>query len=387
MIIQNKYKLGEFAMMNEMQQEAGDNSQQIQNKNCVVVVNSLDEKRVREICDEKLFAIKQELTFEAWCKANERVKEFENHLVSRMKKIEDSFQSFLEPAFHFILQEAQKTAAQTDIPTDYELLSELLVKRITNGNNNRNENSAIKKAVQVVNEVSDDSLIALSVSLAIRQYSIFGDIRQGLNFLDDSFKKFLYRPLPSSADSKWIDNLETIGAIRILSIAKLNTLETLYLNQMPGYCVSGIKKQSDTYEKSVSMLEKVQLPHSLLLCNNELNEDYVRIPIFSENAIENLQLAIPVPISDLKTTGTLNISLTEEQKEILHKIFSMYDKDSNSLDLVKENFYKEIISRENLNTVREWWNNIPIAFELTSVGRILAYSNLKRLDPTFPDLK
>ena len=85
------------------------------------------------------------------------------------------------------------------------------------------------------------------------------------------------------------------------------------------------KKQYDTYDKSVLILEKFKLPQSLL-CTNELNENYVRIPIFSENAIENLQLSITFYINDSKIPETFNRFLTEEEKDILHKMFSMYDK-------------------------------------------------------------
>lgn len=375
-------------MMNEMQQEAGDNSKQMQLKNCPInIVNGIDEKRAREICDEKITALRQELTLEAYHKAIERVQNFDNYLISRMQKIEDSFQAFAEPAFHFLLQEAQKTAAQTDNPANYELLSELLLKRINNGDNHLNENAAIKKAVQIVNEISDDSLMALSMSLAIVYYPTSGNIRQGLKVLNDLFRKFLYRPLPSPTNNEWLDNLETAGAIRILSLGNLNKLEKIYSERMSGYCVAGIKKQSGTYEKAVAMIEKIQLPHNLLLCTNELDENYVRLPLSSEQEIEQLCFTANIPIGNPPILGTLKRYLTEEQKKVLHKIFLMYDKDSKLLDSVKENFNKEIRSRENLRTVQDWWNNIPIAFELTSVGRTLAYANLKRLEPTLPDWK
>lgn len=374
-------------MMNEMQQEAGDNSKQMQLKNCPInIVNGIDEKRAREICDEKITALRQELTLEAYHKATERVQNFDNYLISRMQKIEDSFQAFAEPAFHFLLQEAQRSAAQTDNPANYELLSELLLKRINNGDNHLNENAAIKKAVQIVNEISDDSLMALSMSLAMRRYKKFGSIRGSLNFLNDSLKKFFYRPLPSPTNNEWIDNLETVGAVRISSIGKLHKFETIYSNLMPGYCVAGIRKNSDTYEEVLTMLEKFQLPKSILY-TNELNENYVYLPVSSEREIEELSFTASTPIGTPPILGTLKRYLTEEQKKVLHKIFLMYDKDSKLLDSVKENFNKEIRSRENLRTVQDWWNNIPIAFELTSVGRTLAYANLKRLEPTLPDWK
>lgn len=369
-------------MMNEMQQEAGDNSQQIQNKmeNCIVVVSGIDEKRAREICDEKILVLQKELTEVAMNKAEERVRIFNNDLISRMKEIENSYEVFREPDFHFILKEAQKTAARTERPADYALLSELLLKRIESGNRT-NVNAGIKRAVEIVDEVSDESLTALTLSLAIISYNpLSGSIFQGLDTLDDLFEKILDRHLPNSTDNEWIDNLEIVGAIRISQIGKLHTFETIYSNTMSGYCVAGIKKHSDNYKKAFEMLKRLNLPLSTL-CTNELNEEYVRLSVASENLIEKLQITATISISNFQPTGELRQPISEEQKKILHEIYSMYDNDSGLLKSIQEIFNKEIEKRKNLKIARDWWNNIPIAFNLTSVGRSLAYANLKRIDP------
>lgn len=99
--------------MNEMQQEAGDHSKQIQMKNCnCILVKGIDEKRVREICDEKNLALIKELTEEARSIAEQRIKIFEDALISRIRCLENSLEAFIEPAFQFVLKEAQKTAAK-----------------------------------------------------------------------------------------------------------------------------------------------------------------------------------------------------------------------------------------------------------------------------------
>ena len=369
-------------MMNEMQQEAGDNSQQIQNKmeNCIVVVNGIDEKWAREICDEKILALQNELTEVAINKAEERVRNFNNDLITRMKEIENSFEVLREPAFHFMLKEAQKTAARTERPADYKLLSELLLRRIEIGNNT-SVKAGIKRAVEIVDEVSDESLTALTLSLAIIGCNpLSGSIFQGLDTLDNLFEKILDRHLPNSIDNEWIDNLEIVGAIRISQIGKLNTFETIYSNTMSGYCVAGIKKHSDNYKKAFEMLEESRLPISIL-CTNELNEEYLRLSIDSENSIEKLQITTTIPISNLQTTGEFHQPISEEQKKTLYEIYSMYDNDSELLKSIQEIFKREIEKRKNLKIAKDWWNNIPIAFNLTSVGRSLAYANLKRIDP------
>lgn len=47
----------------------------------------------------------------------------------------------------------------------------------------------------------------------------------------------------------------------------------------------------------------------------------------------------------------------------------------------KRNIRQKQTAGKNLKIAKDWWNNIPIAFNLTSVGRSLAYANLKRIDP------
>lgn len=294
-------------------------------------------------------------------KAEERVRNFNNDLITRMK-------------------EAQKTAARTERPADYKLLSELLLRRIALGNNT-NVKAGIKRAVEIVDEVSDESLTALTLSLAIVSYTpLSGNIFQGLDTLDDLFEKILDRYLPNSTDNEWIDNLEIVGAIRISQIGKLHTFETIYSNTMSGYCVAGIKKDSDNYKKAFEMLTRFKLPFSTL-CTNELNEEYVRLSVASKDLIEKLQLTTTILIGDLQPTGELHRPISEEQKKILHKIYSMYDNGSELLKSIQEIFNKEIEKRKNLKMAKDWWNNIPVAFNLTSVGRSLAYENLKRIDP------
>jgi hypothetical protein len=40
----------------------------------------------------------------------------------------------------------------------------------------------------------------------------------------------------------------------------------------------------------------------------------------------------------------------------------------------------------NLNKLREWWDNINIRIQLTSVGKVLAHSNAQRCDKNLPPL-
>ena len=42
--------------------------------------------------------------------------------------------------------------------------------------------------------------------------------------------------------------------------------------------------------------------------------------------------------------------------------------------------------RENLKTLREWWDTIGNSIQVTSVGKVLAHSNAQRCDKNLPSL-
>ena len=367
-----------------MQQEAGNNSQQLQIKDCNIHFG-IDEKRAREISNEIFDARRKELSIEALTEAKKRIQNFEDELIKRMQKVENSFNAFSDPAFQFLLLEAQKTAAKTNRSVDYELLSELLINK-TKTTNNSNIRVGISRAIEVVDDVSDDSLIALTVFIATLYNPITGNMAEGLDIIDNLFEKALYRNLPNPTENEWLDNLDIVGAIRLSSIGTLNKFEKMYLEKLPGYCVVGIKKDSDTYKKVLDMLNIVDLPSSIL-CDNILDENYVRLQITKEDDIDKLEWKFSTNIGIPPLASTIHKPLTKEQKETLHKIYSMYDNKSELINSFKEKFYKEMEKRESLNLIQEWWNKIPRAFDVTAIGKALAYANLKRLSPNIPEMK
>ncbi len=359
-----------------MQQEAGDNSNQIQMKNCILVTAGIDEKRVREICDEKNLALIKELTEEARSIAEQRIKIFEDALISRIRDLENSFEVFIEPAFQFVLKEAQKTAAKSDRPADYTLLSELLIQRIENGAN-RKGRIGIDKAVEIVADISDEALMCLTLSTFIKcYYPITESILEGLNILNNIFQALMYDALPNDLD--WEEELNILGAIRT-SVIPLQTTkyEKYFFEKMSGYCSVGIKKDSEAHLKALEMLDTVQLP-SASLCDHELNTGYVRLAIPNEQMIRYLHVEYNNPI--------VSRPLTEPQQKICRDILSMYEKNPTLEENIFENLCHEIENRDYLNEARIWWNNHQIPHKITSIGRALAYANGKRVYPLLPPL-
>lgn len=43
--------------------------------------------------------------------------------------------------------------------------------------------------------------------------------------------------------------------------------------------------------------------------------------------------------------------------------------------------------RETLSSLLKWWNDIPMAFDITTVGTVLAHANAQRCDSSIPPLE
>lgn len=52
-----------------------------------------------------------------------------------------------------------------------------------------------------------------------------------------------------------------------------------------------------------------------------------------------------------------------------------------------DNFALEWKKRETLNLLLKWWNEIPMAFDITAVGTVLAHANAQRCDSSIPPLE
>jgi hypothetical protein len=348
-------------MTNKQIQEAGDNSHQLQANNMVVNVG-IDEKRAREIYQEMNLQLRNDYSKEALIVAKSRVLEFENKLLPKMEAIEGALEAFADPSFQLLLVEAQKTAAASERPADYDILSELLVHRFQKGSN-RTVRAGISRAVEIVDEVSDDALIGLTLFYCQTSYlPSKGGIHEGLDILNILFGKQLYRELPIYEE--WCEHLEILNAIRITNFGKLKNVEEYYSIMLNGYVDVGIKKGSESHKKAIDLLNTNFISQDVLV-SHELNNDYLRIPIVYKNQINESKLP-------------------ETHKSALNYIYELYDKN----DILKQNnikmFMREWDNRENLKKIRIWSDNISTVFQLTSVGKALARSNAKRCDKTLP---
>lgn len=342
-------------------------------------ITGITEERCRAIFDEKWLIAVRDLSFESVDKAEERTKEFRSDLLARISKIEKGFEAFGDPAFQFLLIDAQKAAATTDRKNDYQVLAELLARRTKVGNDRKSQ-IHIKKAVEMLPFVTDDALLGLTVTFVLLKIiPVSGVIEQGLEVLDETLRKVIGDgALPEG--SQWVESLEACGLVKIAlgSFMSLTKSAKIIGSHLEGYRLPGLKKDGENYKKAIELLQGVGLPPTIL-ADHELDKDYVRLNVVEESNIENLVME-----RRLAQGATLKINFTEEQQKVLHQIYALYETDQPTKDRFDKLFEEEMTKYPYLKMVREWWDQVNTVFEVTMTGVVLGNANANKYDEKVP---
>ena len=354
-------------------QTAGEGSTQVQAGTIVYAdkyIGGIDENKAREIAREVYDNLRGVAVAEATTVALDRVSVFENELIARLSNVEGALNEFKKPEFQYMIGKAQRVATLTERKSDYDLLAELLACRLEKGGE-RKIDVSISHAVEIVNEVDDDALCALTVTHAISQFiPASGDIVIGLKKLDELFESLLSGELPTG--SVWVEHLEMLNLIRVSNYGSMRKLEDIYYNNLDGYVCVGIKKDSEEFLKAVDVLKGIGFQNNWIV-DHSLLEGYVRLPVVQRSRIKELRYY----------DGSV---IEADHIDALNKIWDLYSKDSTLINKVRENFLNELEKMENLITVRDWWNKIVFGFSIKQSGKVLAHVNAKRLNDNLPDL-
>ena len=370
-------------MFEKQRQEAGENSQQIQ-AGTVIINQGVDEKRAREIVDEKLQEVMNGYSQEAQEIAKKRINRLADDLIPKLVKA-NFLESLKDPSVQILLTEAQKSAASTERPADYALLSELLLHRVAKGKD-RNVRAGVSHAVKIVDEITDEALLALTVAYSVSRWiPISGSLDEGLHALDALFGKIMYACLPTG--SAWIEHLDILDAIRINSFGSLKKADQYYPEQLTGYIDVGIDKTSENYQKALEIIKSANLPNDIL-CDHELRKGFARLQIVSIDRMDLIEITHQqcMNINGKAVVLSVSTKLTDIQKEAIKNIYSLYSNDS---ALKSENisiFMNKWDEHDNLKKLRIWWDAIPQSYIITSVGKVLAHANAQRCDPMLPPL-
>ena len=347
----------------------------------MVVHVGIDEKRAREVFQEMNFHIRQEYTQDALEVANARVSDFENSLMPKMEKVDGALEAFSDPSFQLLLVEAQKAAASTERPQDYDLLSELLVHRFQKGEN-RNARAGISLAVEIVDKISNEALLGLTVTHAINSFlPLSGDIYQGLDTLNDLFGKIILEELPQGHD--WLDHLDILNTVRLNTLGNMKKVQQYYPEVLSGYVDVGIERDSENHAKAIEILSSNALPRNLLV-DHSFNSDFQRICIPYRSSLN--QIPLNQPVNHEGRLIICPVKLTDEQIKAVNSIYDLYSQDGNLKTSNVDLFMKEWDKRPSLKALKDWWDDIPFSLTITAVGKVLAHSNAQRCDKTLPPM-
>lgn len=364
-------------------QNAGDNSTQMQagtiNNNYFTTVTGIDEARARSICQEEYAIARQNWTSEAAAIADSRVHQLENKLMPKMIAYDNTLKVFADPDFQFTLRQAQISAASSERETDYEMLSELLLHRVEQ-NGNRERVLGIRKAIEIVNQVTDEALIGLTMVYVVTKFfPVSSDIHIGLSVLDDLYGKIIDNQRLPQGDN-WMEHLDLLSAVR-LGTKGINTfkkLEEYVPLHLSNYLVSGIEENSEQYQKIKNEFEKCSLPLNCLV-PYPLKQNYVYLNLTGK--IEDMVIT-----KELNGGIKLEMKLNEQQKQVMGNAISILRHDESSSAFLKNKLMELWDTYPNLKIVRNWWNTLPCHFTITPVGIALANAYTQGKDSSIPGL-
>ena len=361
----------------EQTQKAGDNA--VQNQIGTQIIVGVDEKRVREICDEKISIAIRDLSFGASDLARERIDILTNKVIEKIKKDPSNIQAFSDPSFQRDIIRAQIAAAESDREPDIETLAELLLARM-NGKLKRSTKTGLRKAIEIVPEMEDKELTALTAMLFCNRYHVnntmASHVERYLAHLDGYFAKIVSTSgLPQG--TRWLQHLGILDCVEVNPLGPFVKLEDYYTKSFNGIICIGIAKGSSEHIEAAKIMNECRLGVDILV-QNDLLPEYVRLPIVNFDDLSILPLGIP------NIAGIYTMKPTEKHKEGLKKVIGLYKKDSALLQKAKSVFVEKMVKYGAIRQFRDWLASQKHSFELTPIGEALAYVNARRCIPELP---
>ncbi|MDR0979280.1 MAG: hypothetical protein LBL91_05100 [Lachnospiraceae bacterium] len=383
---------------NKQTQKAGENSQQVMAQNAIINNNyGLDKEAVRVIIDSEIDKILQECQIVANETALNRLNEFKDILIPKLVNAQ-VLDAFKEPSIQMLFRDAEKTAICSERKLDYELLSELLIHRTKK--DDITKNASIKNAIDIINYITEDALLVLTIFHSTTCFRpIMGDVNTGLELLENLFSKILTKRFLPKAD-EWVDNLEINKIMTFNSLGTTKRLSDYWFETFKSYTQIWIENGSDKYNEILVNFTKNNIPTDLLIVH-PLNNNYYTLNILSKEMIDKITFlqTIPLPqlpkeiednFTNLKNVKnvTVPVQLSDIQKKVIIDIFddeTLCNNKENNNKTLFENKLKEF---NTLNSINDWWNNhiVKLSIRLNYIGKVIAHTNAKNIDPTLPDL-
>lgn len=352
--------------INKQNQVAGDNSTQIQAStinNNYYTIAGVSEDKAREICRHEFQVAMQNWAQQATTIAEQRVSKLEDKILSKMQSYDKELKMFSEPAFQILLRKAQISAASTDKDADYEMLSYLLLHRVHH-NNNRESNLGITKAIEIVDQIDEQALVALTIVHVISVLIPIADnINDALRNLDQTYGTLLNGiKLPSGEE--WMEHLDILSAIRMNSkgIGAFNKMEAFIPQVMDKYIVQGLPSDSEDLNGIITDLKKEAIPSNVIMDNPLVSGYKILNPTLYDT--DNIMF-----FGDF-SGQIVQIKPNERQISVIKDVVQKFKK-IDGTNKPTEEFWRRWNSYPNLKDVREWFNQLPLLFKITTIGKAL----------------
>lgn len=352
--------------INKQDQRAGENSTQIQAgtiNNNYYSITGVSEATARDICRHEYQVAMQNWTEQASMIVEQRVAKLEDKIMPKMIAFDNELKMFADPAFQILLRKAQISAASTDKDADYEMLSDLLLHRIQQ-DNNRERNLGITKAIEIVDQIDEIALAALSIVHVISMLiPIAPNVDLALQYLNDTYGKLLNgHSLPLGEE--WMEHLDILSAIRMNAkgIGAFNKMESFIPKVMDKFFVTGLPSDSQELQTIISDFNKNGIPTNVII-ENPLVKGNMMLSTYIYD-IDNLLFS--ANFSGQTVTFKPNENQIRTIKNAIEKFKSLENNDKPA-----SIFWQKWNSYVNLYHVKEWFNQLPLLFNITSIGKAL----------------
>lgn len=358
-------------MSDKQSQKAGDGSTQLIAKEVNLNIG-ITEERAREVYRELEQRSIEQYSREADEKIKERLIAAIEPIVCKMREYDSAFEQFNDPAFQYVIRNVQATASRTDSKDDYEMLAELLGQHIEH-KDDRIITSTVSEAIKIVDQIDVYSLQVLTCVYAILDIKFLNPSTKNLlYYMNGYIEQVLPEELPNTQE--WVNHLDMLKLVRYNSISQFKSLKDIFNTTYTDNIVTGIKKDSDNYELVRKMFPNDEA-FSAFMVDNDLLDGYVKL-IINEDNVNNGQVYQLINIAFISLVG----SILEYKKTIQ----GYYDKDTNILQQVQNNFMVKFSSYPKLKAFNDWISSLNYSFDLTPLGRLIANINLKRYVPNLP---
>lgn len=375
---------------NNTSQQTGDNSNAIQINNLEIHKTGFTPNEIIDIYNKISEPLYKEWTQNAIQEIHNRLNSFQEKIIERLLKLENAQKAFSDPAFQFLLRDTQKVAGISGEEITYDLLVDLLEKKI-NEINKKNDNTLYKRAVEIIESIDIDLLsIITTYKLIFSRIPLSFNYKKGIRDLANSFKQLHIDKIQLSNDI--VDKLELLNLTRISSISNRTNLYGIIINNCDGYLALGIKKNSEEYLKALELLNSINFSNSILK-ENEFFPEYVKFSYSSIDCLTDYNkynysfpeknfLCSP-DISSNTLPNFINIKYFNkiDQKELktFQEIINLFSKDTNKINIIREYLIKEMKQYDIFNYVEKIWDLINCNSHFTMLGNFIFDISYKRI--------